>query len=80
MSFGLLGLLKCARVGYNFDSFNIDDIFSVGQETETGQWIFLFFFLFIDYVFGSREQGLFFSQSNKSGGWQFRVGSEVLTM
>lgn len=53
VSFGLLGLLKCARLGYTFNAFNIDEILSVGQEIETGQWIF-FFFLFIDYVFGSR--------------------------
>lgn len=52
--FSVWGLVKCARLGYNFNSFNIDEIFSVGQETETGQYIFLFFFLFIDYVFGSR--------------------------
>lgn len=59
VSFDPLGLLKCAGLGYSFNSFSIDEITSADENTETGQWVFFFslflpFFLKIDYVFGIR--------------------------
>lgn len=58
VSFDPLGLLKCAGLGYSFNSFSIDEITSVDENKETGQWVFFLFissiFLKIDYVFGIR--------------------------